>query len=122
MVKIECPSCGTEFTVIGVGDAHIECPTCGAELNIEPLYQTNSLSFEDCVIETSMVMLDLEEMDDDSLVDEISDEINSGDYMKGTFKVFSEFTERGELSEDVRKMAEGVYLLAHTNYFFGEEH
>ncbi|MDA9072667.1 hypothetical protein N9K75_02195 [bacterium] len=85
-------------------------------------YEVDYVSeFEECVAETFSVMEEVHRLDDTSLEDEISHELTLNDYMKGSFAIFSEMDALGYMSYDTRKRAEGVYILMHTNYYFGYE-
>jgi hypothetical protein len=78
--------------------------------------------FEDCVEESMTLWEQVKVLDDNNLEDEIAFEVTSNDYMKGTFNVFSEMEDVGYMAFDTRKLAEGVYILMHTNKMFGYEH
>lgn len=124
MFRITCPNCDHKFATTFDSEGHCECPNCGITLStgVGLLAGYNYVTeFEECVSEAWVVLEDLHNMDDESLEEEISTEVAANDYMRGTFGIFTEMEINGELSEDMRKMAEGVYLLMHTRNYFGHE-
>lgn len=77
----------------------------------------------DVVVEVSLLKTqDLSNMDDHSLVDEISPLLEISTFMKETEKALSEYFRTGQLTDRNRKILEGCYILAHTAFMLSETH
>ena len=122
--RIECPVCGFEFTMQPDSSGMCECPSCESVLLISSNTNVGHdfvSEFEECVAEAFNVAKEAEGLDDSSLEDEIAQEISMNDYMEGTFAIFTEMDAVGYMAWDTRRKAEGVYILMHTNMYFGFE-
>jgi len=121
--KIECPVCDYLFVMNPDSSGLCECPNCESVMTLITTNQEHDLvtNFEECVAEAFMVAKEAERLDDSSLEDEISQELSLNDYMNGTFAIFTEMDAVGYMAWDTRRKAEGVYILMHTNMYFGFE-
>ena len=122
--KIMCPVCEFQFGAEPDSEGHCECPNCQSVLMIEgatPQYDFVT-NFEECAIESWQVSQEVKILDDVSLEDEISEVVATRDFMQGTFAIFTDMDFYKNMSEPSRKLAEGVYILIHSQKYFGYNH
>lgn len=121
--EIQCPVCLTNFNAEPDSKGMCSCPNCKSILMITsgmPNYDF-VVSFEECVLEALKVTCEAKNLDDASLEDEIGEAMAVHDFMEGSFSIFTDMDVFKKMTETSRSLAEGVYILIHTNTYFGYE-
>ena len=83
------------------------------------IYYDDERSLEDCLAETWLLMEEVQQLDDDSLFDEVMDNITHYDFMTSTEEAIFEYQTTGILTYDNRKLLEGAYVIIHGEMMLG---
>ena len=109
---IRCPECGTYHLLTDNEDKSIE----------DKLSEYNQYVYIDTVLEMDEIRREVESLDDESLIEEITPLFLNKKYSlpPGSEEVVVEWGLTGKLTKESRKKAEGVYILFHTDYMLEE--
>lgn len=128
IVKVACPVCDHIFEA-DMEQSELECPECESQLSFFPpeeqdqqfLLEGFSIQHDETihadipVIDSSILMMEVQNLDDEALYDEIIDYLRQHPFMKGVELIELEMSAMGEFRPSVRKQAEGIYILINTN-------
>lgn len=112
-MKIACQNCNELIDLMGQASI---CEHCSAVNVIDdyPAYGDIGTLVSGAIEE---FRANLDALDDDALIDELTEHLASLPFSRETDKALAEFFEKGKLSRKYRKLLEACYMLVHSGGF-----